>query len=195
MLYLIPKLLSPLQLTLQGVEFLAEVLSVVLGFLPVMLQDVQQDLLGTRHWDLSWSLRNEEMPLPHCQHLPAHPSPADEQRADLNNCHHHHHWCLDTFKTYLDMALGTPLRVSLLGPDGYKAPCQPKPFCPMGYLQHALQLLQRCRQPLVLSPQFRHSIRVAPLLCLPLGHGRCLLPQKAALLLQAGDFALQLVHL
>jgi len=65
MLYLIPKLLSPLQLTLQGVEFLAEVLSVVLGFLPVMLQDVQQDLLGTRHWDLSWSLRDEEMPLPH----------------------------------------------------------------------------------------------------------------------------------
>lgn len=74
MLYLIPQLLSPLQLTLQGVEFLAEVLSVILGFLPVVLQDVQQDLLRARHWDLAWSLRDQEMPSPHCQHLQLSPA-------------------------------------------------------------------------------------------------------------------------
>lgn len=36
MLYLIPKLFGPLQLVLQVVEFLAEILPVILGFLPVM---------------------------------------------------------------------------------------------------------------------------------------------------------------
>lgn len=66
---------------------------------------------------------------------------------------------------------------------------------PGRYLQHALQLLQRCCEPLVLSPQLRHGVRVAPLLCLSLGQCRRLLPQQAALLLQAGDFAFQLVHL
>lgn len=67
--------------------------------------------------------------------------------------------------------------------------------CPGRYLQHALQLLQRCREPLVLSPQLGHGVGVAPLLGLPLGRCRRLLPQQAALLLQAGDFAFQLVHL
>lgn len=67
--------------------------------------------------------------------------------------------------------------------------------CPSRYLQHALQLLQRCHEPLVLSPQLRHGVRVAPLLRLSLGWCRRLFPQQAALLLQAGDFAFQLVHL
>lgn len=67
--------------------------------------------------------------------------------------------------------------------------------CPGRYLQHALQLLQRCREPLVLSPQLRHGVRGALLLCPLLGRCRCLFPQQAALLLQAGDFAFQLIHL
>lgn len=59
MLYLIPQLFSPLQLILQGVEFLTEILPVVLGFLPVMLQDVQEDLLRAWHWALTGFLRGE----------------------------------------------------------------------------------------------------------------------------------------
>lgn len=59
--YLIPQLFSPLQLILQGVEFLTEILPVVLGFLPVMLQDVQKDLFRAWHWALTGFLRGKRV--------------------------------------------------------------------------------------------------------------------------------------
>lgn len=61
MLYLISQLFGPLQLILQGVEFLTEVLPVVLGFLPVMLQDVQEDLLRAWHWAVTGFLKGEKV--------------------------------------------------------------------------------------------------------------------------------------
>lgn len=68
MLYLIPQFFGPMQLVLEGVEFLAEILPVILGFLPVMLQDVQQDLLRAWHWDLSGCLGGERVPSLHHKH-------------------------------------------------------------------------------------------------------------------------------
>lgn len=43
--YLVPQLLSPLQLPLHGMQLLAQLLPAVLGLPPVMLQDVQEDAL------------------------------------------------------------------------------------------------------------------------------------------------------
>lgn len=68
MLYLIPQLFGPLQLILQGVEFLTEILPVVLGFLPVMLQDVQEDLLRAWHWALTGFLRGKKALSLHHKH-------------------------------------------------------------------------------------------------------------------------------
>lgn len=63
MLYLIPQLFGPLQFILQGVELLTEVLPVVLGFLPVVLQDVQEDLLRAWHWAVTRFLKGEKVVL------------------------------------------------------------------------------------------------------------------------------------
>lgn len=43
--YLVPQLLSPLQLPLHSVQLLAQLLPAVLRLPPVMLQDIQEDAL------------------------------------------------------------------------------------------------------------------------------------------------------
>lgn len=108
----------------------------------------------------------------------------------------HGNW-LDTPRSQ-SLALPGLLPFPDLGrPVSNRGPFIPPARLALYLLQALLQLLQRCRQPLVLSPQLGdqvHAVRL-PLLLVSPGQRPAGPTQQCTLLLQPADLELELIHL